>query len=93
MSLPHQEIITIISLHLGHLPAKCTPHLHLDCNVPHKQQVPHSLWSTKQIEIKYLAQRYKHAGRSGARTHNIDGLVMSPALFHETTRALYPLLY
>ena len=30
----------------------------------------------KQIEIKYLAQGHKHAGRSGARTHNIDGLVI-----------------
>ena len=45
-------------------------------------QVPDALWSTNQIEIKYLAQGYKHAGRSGARAHNIDGLViMGPALF------------
>ena len=37
---------------------------------------------SSQIEIKYLAQGYKHAGRSGAQTHNIDGLMtMSPALF------------
>ena len=40
------------------------------------RQVPDTLWSTKQIEIKYLAQGHKHAGRSGARTHNIDGLVI-----------------
>ena len=53
--LPHQEIITIISLHLRHSPAKRTPHLHLDCYIPHKPQVPDTLWSTKQIEIKYLA--------------------------------------
>ena len=53
------------------------------------RQVPDALWSTKQIEITYLAQGHKHAGRSGARTHNIDGLViMSPALFRLTTRAL-----
>ena len=46
------------------------------------RQVPDALWSTKHIEIKYLAQGYKHAGSSGARTHNIDGLViMSFALF------------
>ena len=78
--LSHQEIVTIISLHLGHSPAKRTPHLHLDCNIPHKRQVPDALWSTKQIEIMYLAQGYKHAGRSGARTHNIDGLVMPVCL-------------
>ena len=80
--MPHQEIVTIISLDLRHSPAKRTPHLHLDCNIPYKRQVPDTLWSTKQIEIKYLAQGYKHASRSGARTHNTDGLViMSPALF------------
>ena len=62
--------------------AKCTPYQHLDCNIPHNRQVPDTLWSTKQIQIKYLAQGHKHAGRSGARTHNIDGLViMSPARF------------
>ena len=58
------------------------PYPHFDCNIPLKRQVPVTLWSTKQIEIKYLAQGHKHFGRSGARTHNIDGLViMSPALF------------
>ena len=46
------------------------------------RQVTDALWSTRQIEIKNLAQGLQHAGRSGARTHNIDGLViMSPALF------------
>ena len=35
---------------IGHSPAKRTPHLHLDCNIPHKRQVPDTLWSTKQIE-------------------------------------------
>ena len=54
----------------------------LYCNIPHNRQVPDALWSTKQILIKYLAQGYKYAGRSGVRTKNIDGLVvMSPALF------------
>ena len=63
-------------------PAKRTSYPHFDCSIPHNRQVPDTLWSTKQIEIKYLAQGHKHAGRSGARTHNIDGLViMSPALF------------
>ena len=53
------------------------------------RQVPDALWSTKQIEIKYLAQGQKHAGRCGAQTQNIDGLViMSPVLFRLTTRAL-----
>ena len=32
--LPHHKIVTNISLHLGHSPAKRTPHLHLDCNIP-----------------------------------------------------------
>ena len=51
-------------------------------NILHNRQVPDTLWSTKQIEIKYLAQGHKHAGRSGARTHNIDSVVItSPALF------------
>ena len=59
--LPHQEIVTIILLHFGHLPAKRMPHLHLHCNIPHKRQVLDALWSTKQIEIKYLTQGYKHA--------------------------------
>ena len=45
--------------------AKCTPYQHFICNIPHNRQVPDALWSTKQIEIKYLAQGYKHAGRSG----------------------------
>ena len=46
------------------------------------RQVPDVLWSTKEIEIKYLAQGHKHDGRSGAGTHYIDGLViMSPALY------------
>ena len=82
--LPRQEIVTIISLHLERF---ATGQVHalsalIDCNIPHNRQVPDTLWSTKQIEIKYLAQGHKHAGRSGARTHNIDGLViMSPALF------------
>ena len=41
------------------------------------------------IETKYLVQGQKHAGGSGARAHNIDGFViMSPALFHQTTHAL-----
>ena len=63
-------------------PAKRTPYPHFDCNISHNRQVPDMLWSTKQIEIKYLAQGHKHAGRSRAQTHNIDGLViMSPALF------------
>ena len=62
---------------------------HLDCNIPHNQQVPDMLWSTKQIEIKYLSQGYKHTGRSGAQTHNIDDLViMRLALFRQTTLAL-----
>ena len=78
--LPHQEIVTIISLHLGHSPAKRTPHQHLDCNIPHNRQVPDTLWRTKQIEIKYLAQGYKHFGTSGARTHGLAP--RSPALFH-----------
>ena len=60
--------------------AKRTPHQHLDFNIPHNRLAPDTVWSTKQIEIKYLAQGHKHAGSSGARTHNIDGLViMSPA--------------
>ena len=29
-------------------------------------------WSTKQIEIKYLAQGHKHAGRSWARTTDLN---------------------
>ena len=27
------------------------------------------------IETKHLAQGHKHTGSSGARTHNIDGIV------------------
>ena len=62
--------------------AKCTPYQQLDCNIPHIRQVPDALWLTKQIEIKYLSQGYKHAGPSRARIHNIDGLViMSNASF------------
>ena len=79
MLLPHPEIVTIISLHLGHSPAKRTPHQHLNCNIPHNQQVPDTLWSMKQIEINYLAQGCKHASPSGGRTHNIDGLVIRDA--------------
>ena len=57
-------------------PAKYILHMHLDCNIPYNQQVPDMLFSMKQIEIKYLAQGHKHAGRSRAQTHNIDGLVI-----------------
>ena len=39
----------------------------------------------RQVEIEYLAQGDRHAGRSEVQTHNNDGLVMSPVLFHETT--------
>ena len=42
--------------------AKRTPYLHLDCNIPHNRQIPDALWSKKHIEIKFLAQGYKHAG-------------------------------
>ena len=75
--------MTIIALYLGQFAAGQAHALSvLDCNIPHNRQVPDTLWSMKQIEIKYLAQGHKHAGRSGARTLNIDGLViMSPALF------------
>ena len=45
----------IISRHLERF-ATGTPYQHLDCNIPHNPQVPDTLWSTKQIEIKYLAQ-------------------------------------
>ena len=51
------------------------PSARLDSNIPHNRQVPDTLQSTKQIEIKYLAQGHKHAGRSEAWTHNIDGRV------------------
>ena len=79
--LPRQEIESFHfnkdSLQL----AKRMPYQHFDCNIPHNQQVPDALWSTKQIKIKYLSQGYKHVGYSGTWTHNIDGLViMSPAL-------------
>ena len=40
----------------------------------------------KQIETKYLAQGHKHIGTSQARTHGLAP--QSPALFHQTTRAL-----
>ena len=83
--LPHQEIVTIISLHLGHSPANRTSHLHLDSNTSHKRHVPDTLWSTKQIEIKYLAQGNEHAGRSGVRTHNIDGRGAGKARFNVAT--------
>ena len=56
--VPH---VTIMSLHLGLFASKRMPHQHLDCHIPH----PDALWSTKQIEIKYLAQRFKHADRRG----------------------------
>ena len=73
--LPCQEIVTIISLHLGRFAAGQVHALSaLKLNNPHNRQVPDVLWSMKQIKIKYLAQGYKHAGRSRARTHTIDGL-------------------
>ena len=44
---------------------------------------PDGLWSTKLVEIKYLAQRHKHTSRSGAWTSNVDSLViMGPVLLH-----------
>ena len=52
------------------------PYQYLDYNIPHMRLVPDALWSTKHIEIKYLGQGHKHAGRSGVRTQNIDGLVI-----------------
>ena len=59
-----------------------TPCQHLDCNIPQKRQVSYALWSKKQVEIKFRAQRHKHTGRSGARTHKVGGpVIMSPALF------------
>ena len=43
----------------------------------------------KQTEIKYIAQGHKHAGRSRAQTHDIDGIViMNPSLFSEIVYAL-----
>ena len=66
------------------------PHQHLDCNIPHNRQAQDALWSTKQIEIKYVAQEHNHTGESGDWTHNIDGLViMSPALLQYITHALH----
>ena len=58
------------------------PYQHLDCNIPHMRQVPDALWSTKLIEIQYLAQGHKHAGRCGAQTQNIDGLVIMTGRCH-----------
>ena len=51
--------------------AKCMPYQGSDYNIPHNRQVSDMLWSTKQIEIKYLDQGHKHAGRGGAQTNNI----------------------
>ena len=61
----------------GKKTCKHMPHQHLDCNIPQNRQVPDWLWSTKKIESKYLAQGHKVAGCSGARTRNIDGLVIT----------------
>ena len=68
----HRPSMVYVSLQLGVQLIKCTPYQHLDCNITHDRYLPDALRSTKQIEIKYLAQGHKHAGRSGARTHNID---------------------
>ena len=50
---PRQEIVTIVLLLLGGFAAgqAHTPSA-LDCNIPHNRQVPDTLWSKKQIEIK-----------------------------------------
>ena len=46
---------------------KCTPYQHL---YSHIRQFSDALWSTRQIEIKFLTQGHKYASRSRAQTHH-----------------------
>ena len=49
-----KKIVTVISLHLRVLLAKCTPHQHLDCNISHDRYLPDTLRSTKQLRLSIL---------------------------------------
>ena len=49
-----RKIVTVISLHLRVLLAKCTPHQHLDCNISHDRYLPDTLRSTKQFRLSIL---------------------------------------
>ena len=75
--LPRQEITTINSLHLGRF-AVGQAHAPSALGLQHSPQltVPDTLWSMKQLRLSILPKDKKHAGRSGAWTHNIDGRVI-----------------
>ena len=49
-----KKIVTVISLHVRVLLAKCTPYQHLDCNISHDQYLPDALRSTKQLRLSIL---------------------------------------
>ena len=76
-----RKIVTVTSLHQRVQLAKCAPYQYLDCNISHDRYLPDVLSTVnKAIETKYLAQRQKHVGTSGAQTHGL--VIPSPALFH-----------
>ena len=50
----HYVIVTVISLHLRVLQAKCTPYQHLVCNISHDRYLPDALMSTKQLRRSIL---------------------------------------
>ena len=49
-----RKIVTLISLHLRVLLAKCTPHQLLDCNISHDRYLPDTLRSMKQLRLSIL---------------------------------------
>ena len=59
------------------------------CHISYILTAPRFTWVNEASGITYLAQEPKHAGSTGAETHNIDALVvMSLTVFHWTMHAL-----
>ena len=88
-----KKIVTVISLHLRVLLAKCTPYQHLDCNISHYRYLPDALRSTKQLGLSILPKDTNTLTLAGLGTHGL--VILSPALFHKTmhTRSQYGGIY
>ena len=83
-----RQIVTVILLYVRVLLTKCTPHQHLDCNISHYQNLPHTFRSTKQFRLSILPMDKNTLAVARLELTTLVISVYESCTFRYTTRAL-----